>query len=550
MVNSRRLPWFLFLFFSALLLLPGLASAGPPQFRRGDADDSGCTDLIDAVFMLDALFVMGTPPSCDDAADANDDGIFNINDPVFLLTAIFIEGGAPVPPPGPADCGVDPTGDGLGCASYSCLPCGFGPPNPNYTLSLSSGAGLLGEQEQITASLTNNGDPIRGWSFGVCHDSAFLGDPAVVEGATVMAFNGGMGPDLGYLEIVEGEGWTVGLLISLPNLEVLPVGANYELYLATYPLLAETPGTTLSFCDNLSVNGFPIPVTIALASGAQETPVTNSGSISIGRPPEDLFIRGDMNGDGEVTTEDYDQLEEFLFGGVPPLVGSAPVGCDGMLNPEPADINDNEHYSVADLLLFFDNFACGAPLPEPSFCGADPTDDPRGFDVVDPAYTVIVPEVIITGLPVDGQHVEMPVSILSPAGVPVKAVQLGLGYGEALTPSPRAFIASMGIDVDAFGSVGNGVDTLVLTVGKAFCANMYVGAGTLMQIGSLHFDLEPFGIFPTVLWLPDVEINGVNYRATVVDGDYVDHHPFLFGGTVAFARGNANNSSGIDISDA
>lgn len=46
--------------------------------------------------------------------DANDDGTLNISDPVYLLSYLFVGGGPPPPPF--ADCGEDPTPDGLDCA--------------------------------------------------------------------------------------------------------------------------------------------------------------------------------------------------------------------------------------------------------------------------------------------------------------------------------------------------------------------------------------------------------------------------------------------------
>ncbi len=238
MLSSRRVLFVL----CALVLLPGLAFTGPPEFLRGDVNDDGCVGLFDAVYMLDALVGMGPNPTCLEAADLNDDGLFNVADPIYLLGAIFA-GGAPVPPPGPQNCGIDPTPDGLGCDSYtSCPPTGIcsGGGDPDFTLSLSSGAGAVGEQEQISASFSNSED-VRGWSFGVCHDSTFLGDPVVVNGATTAAFNDGEGPDLDFREVIPGEGWTVGTIISTTDQESLPPGMDHELYLATYELLADTP---------------------------------------------------------------------------------------------------------------------------------------------------------------------------------------------------------------------------------------------------------------------------------------------------------------------
>ncbi len=93
-----------------------VATPGPVIFHRGDPDDSGDTDLSDAIFIFNWLVGGGREPVCLDSADANDDGIANLTDGIFLLSFSF-KGGPPPPPPGPApvQCNPDPTEDGLGC---------------------------------------------------------------------------------------------------------------------------------------------------------------------------------------------------------------------------------------------------------------------------------------------------------------------------------------------------------------------------------------------------------------------------------------------------
>ncbi len=92
-----------------------------PTFRRGDANLDNLSDLGDAVTILAHVFAGGAA-ECLDAADVNDDGGVDVADPVFLLSHLF-GSGPPSPPPGPVDCGVDPTADSgvdLGCVT-SCL---------------------------------------------------------------------------------------------------------------------------------------------------------------------------------------------------------------------------------------------------------------------------------------------------------------------------------------------------------------------------------------------------------------------------------------------
>jgi hypothetical protein len=86
----------------------------PPTFIRADADGSGGVSVSDALYTLIYLFRNGPSPRCLDAADANDDAAVDISDPLFTLFFLFADGRDP-PAPFPAP-GVDPTGDGLGCA--------------------------------------------------------------------------------------------------------------------------------------------------------------------------------------------------------------------------------------------------------------------------------------------------------------------------------------------------------------------------------------------------------------------------------------------------
>ncbi len=92
------------------------ACALSTEFRRGDANLDGGVDIADAVAGLAYLFLSASL-GCHSAADVNDDGGLDIADPIALLDALFGSGG---PIPDPAACGVDPTADGLGCASTAC----------------------------------------------------------------------------------------------------------------------------------------------------------------------------------------------------------------------------------------------------------------------------------------------------------------------------------------------------------------------------------------------------------------------------------------------
>ena len=113
------MPWKTTSLLWASLAVLGVVVAADPargqsaEFRRGDSNADGSTDISDAVFTLRYLFLAGMEVSCKDAADSNDDGVVDISDPVALLWSLFLGAGR-LPPPS-ARCGLDPTPDGLGC---------------------------------------------------------------------------------------------------------------------------------------------------------------------------------------------------------------------------------------------------------------------------------------------------------------------------------------------------------------------------------------------------------------------------------------------------
>ena len=86
-------------------------------FRRADSNADGVTNLADAVFSLQYLFLGLEEPSCLDAADADDDGAIGLADAVFTLSGLF-QGGPLPPAPGSDVCGVDPSADGIACESF------------------------------------------------------------------------------------------------------------------------------------------------------------------------------------------------------------------------------------------------------------------------------------------------------------------------------------------------------------------------------------------------------------------------------------------------
>jgi hypothetical protein len=97
----------------------------PRPFHRGDPNQSGTTDISDAITIF-GFFFLGDPAtvSCRESADTNNDSTIDISDGIYLLSWLFTGGSAPVAPGAPATpCGLDDTdlpgspGD-LGCTDY------------------------------------------------------------------------------------------------------------------------------------------------------------------------------------------------------------------------------------------------------------------------------------------------------------------------------------------------------------------------------------------------------------------------------------------------
>ena len=111
-----------------------LVQAGDNAFLRGDSNTDTRVDLSDAIFTLAYLFQGGDAPLCLDALDSNDSGEVDISDPSHLLRHLFL--GAAAPPAPWQECGLDPSADGLGCASFPPCEVVAPPPNPSEAIAL------------------------------------------------------------------------------------------------------------------------------------------------------------------------------------------------------------------------------------------------------------------------------------------------------------------------------------------------------------------------------------------------------------------------------
>ncbi len=140
----------------AVVLLPlwSSPSAAAASFVRGDANADGAVDLADAVTVLFRVFLGGAEPPCLDAADADDSGSLDITDPITVLSYLFIEGRSPKSPF--PECGLDPTADALGCASFP--PCAGVNLPPRAAFSASARTGVAPLKVDVDAGASNDPD--------------------------------------------------------------------------------------------------------------------------------------------------------------------------------------------------------------------------------------------------------------------------------------------------------------------------------------------------------------------------------------------------------
>lgn len=147
---------------------------------------------------------------------------------------------------------------------------------PEPGLLLSSAEGSVGGSAEVAVYLTNLGDPLEGWRWGVCDDELVsLESGSITEGAAltglVFEFQ---------LLAAEADGWTASALLDGSAGDLLAAGTALEMYRSTY-VLDEAGFSTLSFCETL---GNP-PVTVRwVVAGTEIEPETFDGAIAI-QPP-------------------------------------------------------------------------------------------------------------------------------------------------------------------------------------------------------------------------------------------------------------------------
>ncbi len=148
-------------------------------------------------------------------------------------------------------------------------------------LLLTSPSGPVGGTAPVGVLLTNSGDPLSGWHWGVCDDDLVsLESGSLEEGAALsdLVF------DLHVVTTVQ-DGWTVSALLDGVADSTLEPGVGLEMYRARYSL-EETGFATVGFCESL---GDPAVTVRWLADTEEIEPDTYDGLITVTLPVQFQF---------------------------------------------------------------------------------------------------------------------------------------------------------------------------------------------------------------------------------------------------------------------
>lgn len=204
---------------------------------------------------------------------------------------------------------------------------------------------------------------LGGWSYGVCIEPTELELLDLAVGSATGTVNGGSPAGFHSASVFPGEGFAVGVVVSLLGINRLEPGTDLELDIATAQTLGPIGSTTtVSFCDSLGAP--PVQVTVVPGYGAGVPPLTTNGVFEVGEPAP-LFSRGDCNADGVQDIADAVRIIDFLFPNGSPITLECTLACD---------VNDDETVDIADavsrLTSLFGTPPTSVPFP---VCGLDPT---------------------------------------------------------------------------------------------------------------------------------------------------------------------------------
>ena len=169
----------------------------------------------------------------------------------------------------------------------------------DYTLRFGDSVGAVGGEATIAVILDTIPEALEvsGWSLGVCHGPE-VDIVEVVDGGTTSSLE----PSFVNSQTSPGQGWAVGVVISLLGNVTLPPGNGYQVHLARYSLLEE--GTApLDFCN--TIGSPPVETLVVDQFSGTFPPNQISGAIEIGLvPPIDVCLTDATGIPGDAVTFD------------------------------------------------------------------------------------------------------------------------------------------------------------------------------------------------------------------------------------------------------
>lgn len=307
--------------------------------------------------------------------------------------------------------------------------------------------------------------------------------------------------------------------------------ATVELFASGFVESGSVLGSNLFFCPS----GSRLLVSNHVAGTVHEITVPGA------------FRRGDANGDGNRDASDADAIQDFLFAG-----GSVPVDCALAPSTDSGDANDNEYLTIADYLALRNANLGLSQLPAPSYaCDLDPTSGSVGFDSLNSEYRLSVGDLaLLPPVMPTNRRVAFPINVDVP--MDVTAITAIVQYDSiALSPFDPATGDPPPIEaVGSYSVVDLGGILVIAIWAENDGETIAVGApGMFQNVGTLFMHLEDDLVFPPPEFVSDLAVGPVQYRATVVDEEFRDHHPGLVVGDFEFVRGDANRDGSVNIGD-
>ncbi|MFN0056971.1 MAG: hypothetical protein ACKVX7_00810 [Planctomycetota bacterium] len=124
---------------------------------------------------------------------------------------------------------------------------------------------------------------LGGWSFGVCHDSAVIEITTAEAISLAGVLSGGMPADLTVVDVIPGDGVTMGVVVDFIGVDSLPPGAGYWILRAHYSILGVAGSTTdVCFCDTIGGGGAgPVATVVTGTSGTAIPTDKYCGTVTI-----------------------------------------------------------------------------------------------------------------------------------------------------------------------------------------------------------------------------------------------------------------------------